>query len=407
MRLMLLLVSVLGWACTEDDIAPPGGRDFERDGIHAPVDASPATAADARQDADREADGQPLDALGPEPTLADGAILDGEIADGAIADGAAPDASTPRDDYARCVGPAFAIGPFMPAYDATGARIARHCRGTDHQDVLAVEQVVFIGDGLLAGQVDLNEHPIARWLLAERLAARFGIEPPDPIWARIDELTARPLLRRSGDFIACAAPDAGFGDLLGGERLLGDCLQPDELARRTLYIVTLGARDLHRHAGLIALGADDSTLRVEADALARQLDDALAIALDPARHPERPAVILADIPEPTDGTGELDRCPDAPPLDRPARARLMQHLARLNTAVMAVAVERRVDLGFLHHALCGHGLAALTPAPGCDRGGRQWLDPDCAHLRADGQRALADLFTAIVDDAVAPVEPMP
>lgn len=97
------------------------------------------------------------------------------------------------------------------------------------------------------------------------------------------------------------------------------------------------------------------------------------------------------------GQVEHDRCPGAPPLDRAARLTFERLVGRLNTVLMAVAVETTIDFALVHATFCGHGAASLSP-PKPASAAASWVNADCGYLYRGGQQALADVFTAVIEE---------
>ncbi len=397
--LLLVLMALSGCITQPDSAAPgppvpgdartPGDMDPMNDGQIEPRDV--ALPMDAIMHADQAA---------PRPDA--GSVSDGPdvMPDAAPAPDGGQDAA-PRPMIDECLGMLLDGAPFIADYAIFDPVIGRHCRGTDHQAIVDVEQVVFVGDALMTSstrnRVNLVEPMRAQ--VATALAERHGLQPPATEWHGLDPLTGRPALRRSGDFIACADPLAEVADLLDGPRLLVDCLLPEEYGRRTLFIVTIGIRDVRRLTGVLADGADDGqTLSVAGQSI-DALEQAVRWMMDPVRFPAGSFVVFSNVPDWTDGRGDTAACRDWPALPDERQRFFGQMLAHINGQYMRIAVEQGADLVFMQEHFCGHGIHHLRPDPLCLGVPEPWLDESCRFLVPAGETELSRLFWDVITDA--------
>ncbi len=398
--LLTLTLAVLPACVEEPDAAAPGGR--------LPLDAQPER--DVRPVNDGFVEPRdvalPMDASRRADTAAPDAVVDPVIdgPDAVPADdvGSAMDAGTDvgvRPMIDDCFGMLLDGAPFIADYAAFDALLGRHCRGTDHQEIAAVQQVVFIGDALMTGRSRFQSDLPLRVRLASRLSQRFGLQAPDVGWHSLDPLTGQPELRRSGDFIACADPLAEVADLLDGQRLLVDCLLPEEYGRRTLFIITVGIRDVQRLTEMLADGADDAQVFSAAGQSVDALDQAVRWMMDPARFPAGSFVVLSNVPDWTDGRGDTAACQGWPPLPVERQGFFGHMMAHINGQYMRVAVERGADLGFMQEHFCGHGIHFRRPDPLCLGMPERWVQRDCRFLNAEGDTELGGLLWDVITDA--------
>ena len=90
----------------------------------------------------------------------------------------------------RCFGE---LGPeaILGDYDALGASVPRHCKGTNHQDIEGIGRVVFLGDSITAGTPPTAPEDYYRAQVVNDLVDRFGplqVQDCSRWGARIDDL---------------------------------------------------------------------------------------------------------------------------------------------------------------------------------------------------------------------------
>jgi len=177
-----------------------------RDAAMTPI----VDASQVSQDAEPERGDQSvvMDAL-----VVDAAV-DGTVAvDQFVAVDAAPMEQAPS--ATRCFAEISSPEGPNPDYDQFDPIVGSHCAGTNHQDIQAVEQVVFLGDSVTNGTPD-DAHPLCldndhlfRVRLANWLADRFDLSKGEPLeWEQWEAYSCLyngdPGLTRSGDFANCA-----------------------------------------------------------------------------------------------------------------------------------------------------------------------------------------------------------
>lgn len=294
-----------------------------------------------------------------------------------------------------------------PDYGPAGAELAPHCYGTSHQTITAPERVVFLGDSITVGTPPTSTDDLYRNRLVDALVAQFGLTPPSALWRTVDPLNGTTAIPESGDFASCASWGARADDLLLGDEQLLECFPAPSLAERTLVVMTIGGNDIVALAEDAADGQTPAQLAATRDAFVQQIDDALAWLRAPGRFPNGVWIALANIYDPTDGTGAwTGACALVGPDPLGPIGDLMIETQEL---LLERAVAREVDLVFARERFCGHGLQAENSAAPCYRGpGTEvWIDDTCIHPGPEGHAALADDFFDTITSPPLPVPALP
>jgi lysophospholipase L1-like esterase len=315
-----------------------------------------------------------------------------------------------------CLEAAFPPGeaPLLgPDYDRFAPTIGAHCFGTDHQEIDAVERVVFLGDSITVGTPPTPSDEYYRSRLADRLADHFGLEPPAlgyETWKRVDILNGRTVVRDAGPFSSCAEWGANAVDLMATdpedtEHQLGDCFPEDRRDERTLVVMTIGGNDI---AAITKAGFEESAtiegLWSQTHALIDHIEQAVEWLLEPGRFPAGVTIVLTNFYEFTDGTGDLESCPAADvggfggEWDDPTALREMVVWA--NEQIVRVAVEHRIDIVFLLEEFCGHGFHSDDPEAPCYRGPdtERFFDVSCTHPTPAGHDRIAEMMMAVIEE---------
>ena len=376
-----------------------------------PLDMAPDMTSMAPDMAPMALDMASPDMASPDMSPPDMSPPDMASPDLAPPDMASPDMAPPdMGEEPRAVADCF-DGLFLgeltagPDYDQFGPVVGSHCMGTDHQRIERVERVVFVGDSVTVGTPPQDPSVYYRNVLAERLAERFDLTPPDGLWYNVNLIDGVGLVQESGDFANCSKYGARTDDLIRDRDLMTACVPPDKRHLRTLFIMTIGGNDV---ASITQDGLEDG---VTADALwadtvefVELLRGAIRWVRAPGRFPNGVWVIYANMFEFTDGTGDLSACPAAglagfgAEWDDPAL--LAELVVWANEQYMAIALEHGVDMIFMLEHFCGHGFNFDDPMSPCYRGpdAELWFDLTCIHPNTAGHRAIADLFEAVVDE---------
>ncbi len=304
----------------------------------------------------------------------------------------------------ECYASAFVNTPPMgPDYDQFGPDVGSHCYGTDHQEIVGVERVVFVGDSVTTGTPPWLPTDYYRAKLADELAVQFALDPPNVLWDMVNVFDGTPLVMESGDFAACSEWGARTDDLMRDGSQIEDCIPEDERDKTTLVIMTIGGNDI---ANITQDGLDGvpyTDIWNDVYDFTDLLRETVEWFFDPPdRFPNGVYVVFANMFEFTDGTGDTDACPAAAlagfgaPWDDPDE--LADMVIYANEAYMSIAVDHGVDMIFALEEFCGHGFNADDPAAPCYRGPgtQQWFDLTCIHPNPDGHDQLTDMFLDVV-----------
>lgn len=314
---------------------------------------------------------------------------------------AEPDALT----VAECFADAFVRpSPIVLDYDQFGPIVGSHCLGTNHQDIVGVERVVFLGDSVTVGTPPTQSDDFYRVELAERLANRFDLDPPGPLWRWVDLVNGTTVVRESGDFASCARWGARTDDLQRDDSQIADCFPDDLRHLHTLVIMTIGGNDV---AAITQAGLDGEPLEeIWADdrEFVALLRDAVVWLKTPGRFPNGVDVVFANMFEFTDGTGDTSACPAAALAGFGAEWENPDDLAELvvwaNEQYLSIAVDTGSDMIFMLEHFCGHGFNHDNPDTPCYRGpdAGNWFDLTCIHPNPLGHGEIARMFMAVVEE---------
>ena len=304
----------------------------------------------------------------------------------------------------ECYANAFVNAPPMgPDYDQFGPAVGSHCYGTDHQDIVGVERVVFVGDSVTTGTPPWSSSDYYRATLADELAVQFGLEPPGALWDMVNVFDGTPLVQESGDFAACSEWGARTDDLMQDGSQIEDCIPEDERHKTTLVVMTIGGNDI---ANITQDGLDGvpyADIWDDVYEFTELLRESVQWFFDPPdRFPNGVYVVFANMFEFTDGTGDTDACPAAAlagfgaPWDDPDE--LAEMVIHANEEFMSIAVDNQVDMIFALEEFCGHGFNADDPTAPCYRGANtaEWFDFTCIHPNPDGHAQLTQMFMDVV-----------
>jgi lysophospholipase L1-like esterase len=280
------------------------------------------------------------------------------------------------------------VGPGVESfglYDRFNPVVGRHCAGTHHQDIRAVEKLVFLGDSITAGTWPTLEPDFYRNQLTGMLESRFG---------PLEVLDCSEFGARTDDFLSHSDRQitACFPDVFTGE-----AIEP----KRTLVIWTMGGNDLLSIGDAAQSGDGQAALLEALDSVVEYQRAALAFFKDQADilFPAGVDVVFTNNYDFTDGTGDFGSCPTAAMIgiDYQISSWAIGYLA-INEAYMEMAVETGTDMVFLMEHFCGHGFRSDDPENGCYKGPDTplYFDPSCIHPTPEGHRALATLFDQVI-----------
>ena len=292
-------------------------------------------------------------------------------------------------------------------YDAWSPVMGSHCKSTNHQDIVGVERVVFVGDSITVGTPPTRTNYFYRNLVADDMVARFGLEEPSNQWRNANVVEGVSGEQTSGDFASCAKWGARTDDIAREpHEQLQTCIPEEERDKVHLVVMTVGGNDLFAWAQDLVDGVDPAVVWVEVEEAVADLEAAVAwLRDDPARFPAGVHIVFANNFAFTDvdAAHDLSTCPGADLIgmdvglvdpDFMAMATWMQG------EMMRIAVQHEADMVFMGEHTCGHGHNKDNPDGRCYRGASTdlWFDLTCMHPNADGHAGIADLFVAAVDE---------
>lgn len=288
-----------------------------------------------------------------------------------------------------------------PDYDQFNPTIGTHCSGTNHQDITGVERVVFLGDSITVGTPPTSDNEMYRNILADTLAARFGLSQAGALWKAVNLIDGTALFQEWGDFASCARWGARADDLMDDDTQVADCLPADKRNLNTLVIMTIGGNDLARLTKGFQEGKPIADLWTDTQTYMAQVRQAVAWIKEPGRFPNGVHVIYTNLYEFTDATGDTSACPAAglagygdavtdPALEEMVVWSLEQY--------MDIAVQTQSDMLFLLESFCGHGYRRDDASGRCYRGpdAELWFDLTCTHPNPAGHRVIADMMMDVV-----------
>jgi hypothetical protein len=123
---------------------------------------------------------------------------------------------------------------------------------------------------------------------------------------------------------------------------------------------------------------------------------------DPVLFPNGNYVIVTNLYEYTDGTGEVTSCPGAAlagftDTSDPA---LQEMVVWAMEEFMSISVDNGTDMLFLLESFCGHGYNRNDPNGRCYRGPNTelWFDLTCIHPNPTGHGVISDMFMDVVNE---------
>ena len=294
-------------------------------------------------------------------------------------------------------------GQTGPDYDQFGITVGSHCYGTDQQDIVGIERVVFLGDSVTVGTPPTDPGEFYRSELSQRLATEFGLDDPSTTWEWYNILDGTSLIQSSGDFWSCAKWGARTDDLMQDNSQIEDCFPEEERDKTTLVVMTIGGNDLSALTEGFSEGRSAEDLWNQTFEFMELMREATEwFREDPARFPGGVHIIFTNLYEFTDATGDVTSCPAAglagyETITDPA---LEEMVIWAMEEFMAIAVDNNADMLFLLETFCGHGYARDDPNGRCYRGAgaELWFDMTCIHPNAAGHGVISDMFMAVVQE---------
>lgn len=287
-------------------------------------------------------------------------------------------------------------------YDGLDLPIGEHCMGTNIQDILEVDRVVFLGDSVTVGTPPTGTNDFYRSILADALADRFALSfgSNKALWQSANIFEGTAGVMESGDFASCAEWGARTDDLLAGNQI-SDCYPEDTRDLETLTIITMGGNDLSRIAQDSGEGAKPGAAWDLAESAVDHMRESAEWLKDEENFPNGHHVVFANVYEFTDGTGLVESCEFAglagfEPIDSLGDALLV--IGWMEDQYARIAQETGSDFVFMFEEFMGRGFLHADPtAPGYrGPGGQSWFDITCIHPTPTGHGAIADMFLATV-----------
>ncbi|MCA9653566.1 MAG: SGNH/GDSL hydrolase family protein [Myxococcales bacterium] len=354
---------------------------------------------------------------GTEGTGGGTAMVDGTGSDGAMTSSASGSATDGEDTTAGedessgdtgepggvpCLDEQFASGHSPgPDYSEFDVELGSHCQGTNQQDILGVERVVFVGDSVTVGTPPTGAMAFYRSILANELADLFGLMPPDILWEQVDPFSGTSISQESGDFASCAVWGARNDDLASQ---LQDCFSPEDYDLRTLVVWTMGGNDVSAIVQDSIAGAPLADSLMQLEEMVANHEAAVQWLTDPATFPNGAFVVNANVYEFTDYTVDLLSCPAADLAGFSSNPEspevLLGSLNLINEEYMRIAQENGTDVVFMFEAFCGHGFHSGDETTACYRGpgNDNWFDLTCIHPTPEGHSQIADMFLSVISE---------
>lgn len=264
--------------------------------------------------------------------------------------------------------------PTLPGAPPELATYVPEAYAPDH-----LERLVFMGDSITAG-LGVSEDPLAYARLLER-----NDDEAWPAFADADLQSVAP----SPEVVDVAVPGATTTTVLE-QQLLALTETAGASSGETAVFVTVGGNDVQQAMFRVLIEGSGAEAEV-ADAVEANIGALVAALLDPALFPDGAFVYLANVYDPTHGTGLHPSCFGG--LDVSFMASVLDDT---NDRIRSVAEANGVAMIDLHGAFLGHGHWAEDPtAPFVDPSDPTvWFTSDCIHPNDRGHHELRLQFLA-------------
>lgn len=337
---------------------------------------------------------------------------DGTSTGGSSSDGEESSTTTgdPPGTFEECFDGQFVNeATLLPDYDQFMPVLGSHCVGTNHQEILDVERVVFLGDSITVGSRPTLPAQSYRAVLGDMLRDQYGLSYGDAVaeflWKAPDPFSGEAAQQTAGDFSSCARWGGRNDDIapsVGNQ--LADCFPEETLGLRTLVVITSGGNDISALAQDAIDGVPIEDLWTTTEAFVALEREALEWLKTPDRFPNGVYVVFANIYEFTDGTADVMSCDVSglagfdQPVPNPQE--LTELILWANEQYMSIAVDTDTDMLFLLETFCGHGFGNEDPESPCYRGPGtpRWFDLTCIHPNPEGHGVIAENFMSIVSE---------
>ena len=317
-----------------------------------------------------------------------------------VEDTALEDTGDARPTFAECFSD-IGAGNQGPDYDQFEPVIGTHCSGTDHQDIVGVERVVFLGDSVTVGSPPTPAEGWYRNLLADQLADTWGFDKPGWFWQNANLVDGTVYAQDEGAFSSCAKWGARSDDLMQDNTQVEDCFPQERRGETTLVVMTIGGNDLSSLTKGFIEGKSHDELWAQTHEMMQLVRDAVTWIKEPGRFPNGVYVIFTNLYEFTDATGDTASCPAANLAgfgDAVTDPALEEMVIWSMEQFMSIAVDTDSDMLFLLESFCGHGYNYDDPDGRCYRGAdaELWFDLTCIHPNDAGHAAMADMFMKVI-----------
>lgn len=287
-------------------------------------------------------------------------------------------------------------------YDGLDLPIGEHCLGTNIQEIIEVDRVVFLGDSVTVGTPPTGTGDYYRNILADALADRFALSfgSNKLLWQSANVFDGTSGVMESGDFASCAEWGARTDDLIAGNQI-EDCYPEDTRDLQTLTIITMGGNDLARISQNSGKGSKPAEAWELAGSAVDHMRESTEWLKDETNFPNGHHVVFANVYEFTDGTGLVESCEFSglagfDPIESLGDVLLV--IGWVEDQYARIAQDTGSDFIFMFEEFMGRGFLHADPtAPGYrGPGGQTWFDLTCIHPTPTGHGAIADMFLATV-----------
>lgn len=174
----------------------------------------------------------------------------------------------------------------------------------------------------------------------------------------------------------------------------------DSVEGETIVVMTISGNDVNAAVTqlwyLLEVNNDpEAADEVVAELIARvgqNIETIIDFYDDTARFPDGAYIYMANVYDPTDGTGDLPAC--YPGLDLSSS---LSYLDEINDALVTLAIEREVAVLDIQQHFLGHGFHFDNPdAPFYDASNPEMWFADCVHPNNTGHNELRQMFYSAI-----------
>lgn len=246
------------------------------------------------------------------------------------------------------------------------------------------QRVVFMGDSITAGVGSSSSSGSYVHLILENMTSE---------WPDHDDEDLESLYPNLTDVIDVSRGGATTGSLLNGQLSdLSDELGT-EVAGETIVVVTVGGNDMQSAIPMVLFGGDAAGENAISGVI-ENMEEMLDYFDDTTRFPDGVFVYLANVYEPTDGTGYVSNCFFGQNLSS-----VWHHFEAANSAIRDLAESRDIALVDISAHFQGHGYHATDSTNAYYHGDdpTTWFSSDCIHPNDRGHHELRRVFMAAIE----------